>query len=62
MFLSSFSQDKGILLTTYDIVRNNTKPLCGDCNYLDDGSEDEMTWDYMILDEVFFLCYFFLKA
>ncbi|CAA3030465.1 CHROMATIN REMODELING 24 [Olea europaea subsp. europaea] len=51
MGLGKTMQDKGILLTTYDIVRNNTKPLCGDCNYLDDGSEDEMTWDYMILDE-----------
>ncbi|XP_057807804.1 protein CHROMATIN REMODELING 24 [Salvia miltiorrhiza] len=44
-------QDKGILLTTYDIVRNNTKSLCGDYRYNDDGEEDEMTWDYMILDE-----------
>ncbi|KAL2478366.1 Protein CHROMATIN REMODELING 24 [Forsythia ovata] len=44
-------QDKGVLLTTYDIVRNNSKALCGDCNYLDDREEDEMTWDYMILDE-----------
>ncbi|KAL7158007.1 hypothetical protein ABFS83_02G114200 [Erythranthe nasuta] len=43
-------QDKGILLTTYDIVRNNTKALCGDHRYCDDG-EDEMRWDYMILDE-----------
>ncbi|KAL5755404.1 hypothetical protein ACOSP7_023624 [Xanthoceras sorbifolium] len=40
-------QDKGILLTTYDIVRNNSKSLKGD-NYFD---EDEITWDYMILDE-----------
>ncbi|CAA0837935.1 Protein CHROMATIN REMODELING 24 [Striga hermonthica] len=43
-------QDKGVLLTTYDIVRNNTKSLCGDYRY-SDGEEDEMTWDYMILDE-----------
>ncbi|KAL2518072.1 protein CHROMATIN REMODELING 24 [Abeliophyllum distichum] len=45
-------QDKAVLLTTYDIVRNNSKALCGDCNYLDDRAEDEMTWDYMILDEI----------
>ncbi|KAG8391158.1 hypothetical protein BUALT_Bualt01G0158700 [Buddleja alternifolia] len=44
-------QDKGVLLTTYDIVRNNTKSLCGDYHYHDDGEEDETTWDYMILDE-----------
>lgn len=44
-------QDKGILLTTYDIVRNNTKSLCGYHHYNDDGEEDELTWDYMILDE-----------
>lgn len=44
-------QDKGILLTTYDIVRNNAKSLSGDYYYNDDGNEDEMTWDYIILDE-----------
>ncbi|KAK6140403.1 hypothetical protein DH2020_025860 [Rehmannia glutinosa] len=44
-------QDKGVLLTTYDIVRNNTKSLCGDYRYNDDGEDDEITWDYMILDE-----------
>ncbi|KAI3445101.1 hypothetical protein Pfo_001766 [Paulownia fortunei] len=43
-------QDKGVLLTTYDIVRNNAKSLCGDYHYNVDG-EDEITWDYMILDE-----------
>ncbi|XP_060217469.1 protein CHROMATIN REMODELING 24 isoform X1 [Lycium barbarum] len=41
-------QDKGILLTTYDIVRNNVKYLCGD-QYVD--RDEELTWDYMILDE-----------
>ncbi|KAK4372081.1 hypothetical protein RND71_007465 [Anisodus tanguticus] len=41
-------QDKGILLTTYDIVRNNVKFLCGD-QYID--RDEELTWDYMILDE-----------
>ncbi|PIN09400.1 Transcription-coupled repair protein CSB/RAD26 (contains SNF2 family DNA-dependent ATPase domain) [Handroanthus impetiginosus] len=44
-------QDKGVLLTTYDIVRNNAKSLCGDYHYKDDGEEDETTWDYVILDE-----------
>ncbi|KAH6824584.1 chromatin remodeling 24 [Perilla frutescens var. hirtella] len=44
-------QDHGILLTTYDIVRNNTNSLCGYHRYNDDGEEDEFTWDYMILDE-----------
>lgn len=42
-----------MLLTTYDIVRHNAKSLTGRCNYIDDGSEDEITWDYMILDEVY---------
>ncbi|XP_009628104.1 protein CHROMATIN REMODELING 24 isoform X1 [Nicotiana tomentosiformis] len=42
-------QDKGILLTTYDIVRNNVKSLCGDQYFLD--RDEELTWDYMILDE-----------
>lgn len=47
------SQDKGVLLTTYDIVRNNSKSLRGDYYFNDEGSEDSVTWDYMILDEVF---------
>ncbi|KAL9233353.1 hypothetical protein vseg_008368 [Gypsophila vaccaria] len=42
-------QDKGILLTTYDIVRNNTKQLCGSGFY--DEDNDDSLWDYMILDE-----------
>ncbi|GMY12529.1 protein CHROMATIN REMODELING 24 isoform X1 [Fagus crenata] len=42
-------QDKGVLLTTYDIVRNNSKSLRGEYDF-DDG-EDGVTWDYMILDE-----------
>ncbi|XP_028770191.1 protein CHROMATIN REMODELING 24 isoform X2 [Neltuma alba] len=44
-------QDKGVLLTTYDIVRNNSKSLRG--NYLSDDEENEdgPIWDYMILDE-----------
>ncbi|XP_044510822.1 protein CHROMATIN REMODELING 24 isoform X4 [Mangifera indica] len=44
-------QDKGILLTTYDIVRNNSKSLRGDNYLIDESSENEATWDYMILDE-----------
>ncbi|XP_010269086.1 PREDICTED: protein CHROMATIN REMODELING 24-like isoform X2 [Nelumbo nucifera] len=44
-------QDKGVLLTTYDIVRNNTKSLIGDNHFHDDRSEDNITWDYIILDE-----------
>ncbi|KAF9681810.1 hypothetical protein SADUNF_Sadunf05G0041300 [Salix dunnii] len=44
-------QDKGILLTTYDIVRNNSKSLRGDHYFIDDESEDGYIWDYMILDE-----------
>ncbi|KAK9735528.1 hypothetical protein RND81_04G210600 [Saponaria officinalis] len=42
-------QDKGILLTTYDIVRNNAKQLCGSGFY--DEDNDAPLWDYMILDE-----------
>ncbi|KAI3829136.1 hypothetical protein L1987_03252 [Smallanthus sonchifolius] len=41
-------QDKGVLLTTYDIVRNNVKALSGDYDEMED---DAVTWDYMILDE-----------
>ncbi|KAJ6682715.1 hypothetical protein OIU74_020871 [Salix koriyanagi] len=44
-------QDKGILLTTYDIVRNNSKSLRGDHYFIDDESEDSYIWNYMILDE-----------
>ncbi|KAK6163020.1 hypothetical protein DH2020_002861 [Rehmannia glutinosa] len=51
MGLGKTMQDKGVLLTTYDIVRNNTKSLCGDYRYNDDGEDNEITWDYMILDE-----------
>ena len=48
----NFIQDKGILLTTYDIVRANSKSLRGNNYIYDDESEDNITWDYMILDEV----------
>ncbi|KAJ4715246.1 Chromatin remodeling 24 [Melia azedarach] len=44
-------QDKGVLLTTYDIVRNNSKSLRGNYYLSDDSSDDDAVWDYMILDE-----------
>ncbi|KAJ0040417.1 hypothetical protein Pint_27404 [Pistacia integerrima] len=44
-------QDKGILLTTYDIVRNNSRSLRGDNYFIDESSDNDATWDYMILDE-----------
>ncbi|KAA3456121.1 protein CHROMATIN REMODELING 24 [Gossypium australe] len=45
-------QNQGILLTTYDIVRNNSKALKGESYYSDDDEdEDDIIWDYMILDE-----------
>ncbi|KAK8710077.1 hypothetical protein V6N13_145418 [Hibiscus sabdariffa] len=47
--LEDVLQNQGILLTTYDIVRNNTKALKGESYYSDD--EDDIIWDYMILDE-----------
>lgn len=49
--LNYILQDKGVLLTTYDIVRNNSKSLQGNCFSEDDETEDGTTWDYMILDE-----------
>nr|POE55149.1 protein chromatin remodeling 24 [Quercus suber] len=51
MGLGKTMQDKGVLLTTYDIVRNNSKSLRGDYDFEDEDSEDSVTWDYMILDE-----------
>ncbi|VFR02291.1 unnamed protein product [Cuscuta campestris] len=48
--LQHILEDKGVLLTTYDIVRNNVKSLCGGYFHCVD-SEDEVIWDYMILDE-----------
>ncbi|XXG39393.1 hypothetical protein AAC387_Pa01g0359 [Persea americana] len=44
-------QDKGVLLTTYDIVRTSSKSLRGDSYLHDDESEDNTIWDYIILDE-----------
>ncbi|KAJ0228663.1 SNF2-related [Hirschfeldia incana] len=49
--LNHILQGKGVLLTTYDIVRNNTKALQGHQLYTDDDDEDDIKWDYMILDE-----------
>ncbi|GMH10401.1 hypothetical protein Nepgr_012242 [Nepenthes gracilis] len=43
--------DKGVLLTTYDIVRNNAKHLSGSYSLEDDNGDDCPIWDYMILDE-----------
>ncbi|CAO2832443.1 unnamed protein product [Amaranthus hypochondriacus] len=48
--LQDVFQDKGILLTTYDIVRFNAKQLTGSNLYYDD-CDDGPLWDYMILDE-----------
>ena len=54
-FCVCYLQDKGVLLTTYDIVRNNSKSLQGGYDFNDEGSEDSVTWDYMILDELYFV-------
>ncbi|KAI3951598.1 hypothetical protein MKX01_018714 [Papaver californicum] len=43
--------NSGILLTTYDIVRNRSKSLRGGGNYNDEESEESIIWDYVILDE-----------
>lgn len=53
-----YLQAKGVLLTTYDIVRNNAISLSG-VNYFGDELGDEIVWDYMILDEV---CLSFLNT
>lgn len=47
-------QKGGILITTYDIVRNNYKAIRGGDKYQEHDlyeEEDEMIWDYVILDE-----------
>lgn len=41
----------GILLTTYDIVRNNYKLMRGDFYNDADDEEEGRLWDYVILDE-----------
>lgn len=49
--LQCILKEGGILLTTYDIVRNNSSLIrgnyCGDAN----NGDEEMPWDYVILDE-----------
>ncbi|KAI4345067.1 hypothetical protein L6164_012234 [Bauhinia variegata] len=49
--LNYILQDKGVLLTTYDIVRNNSKSLRGNYYLIGEESDDSAIWDYMILDE-----------
>ncbi|KAL0921402.1 hypothetical protein M5K25_008468 [Dendrobium thyrsiflorum] len=49
--LRSVLKEGGILLTTYDIVRNNSKAIRGDWYIDDDKVEDGIIWDYTILDE-----------
>ncbi|XP_020589858.1 protein CHROMATIN REMODELING 24 [Phalaenopsis equestris] len=49
--LKSVLKEGGILLTTYDIVRNNSKSIRGDWYIGDDRIEDDIIWDYTILDE-----------
>ncbi|KAG9444104.1 hypothetical protein H6P81_015444 [Aristolochia fimbriata] len=49
--LNYILQDKGVLLTTYDIVRNNSKALKGTSYFEEDEIEDGSVWDYVILDE-----------
>jgi SNF2 family DNA or RNA helicase len=54
MFNSISLQEGGILLTTYDIVRNNYKLIRGNSyNNNDDDDDDEgrTLWNYIILDE-----------
>lgn len=48
------AQDKGILLTTYDIVRTSSKALRGDSYLVEYEDYDDFVWDYVILDEVSF--------
>lgn len=51
MFNSIFLQEGGILLTTYDIVRNNYKLIRGNSYNNDDDDEEGTLWNYIILDE-----------
>ncbi|CAN6236773.1 unnamed protein product [Urochloa humidicola] len=45
-------KDGGVLLTTYDIVRNNYKLIRGNSyNNDDDDAEEGALWNYVILDE-----------
>ncbi|XP_040379491.1 protein CHROMATIN REMODELING 24-like [Oryza brachyantha] len=43
-------KEGGILLTTYDIVRNNYKAIKGNFSH-DTDDEEETIWNYVILDE-----------
>ena len=51
MFNSIFPQEGGVLLTTYDIVRNNYKLIRGNSYNNDDDDEEGTLWNYVILDE-----------
>ncbi|KAL6651710.1 hypothetical protein ACP70R_010635 [Stipagrostis hirtigluma subsp. patula] len=44
-------KEGGVLLTTYDIVRNNYKLLRGNSYNNYDDDEEEPLWNYVILDE-----------
>ncbi|XP_062184522.1 SNF2 domain-containing protein ENL1-like [Phragmites australis] len=44
-------KEGGVLLTTYDIVRNNYKLIRGNSYNSDYDDEDETLWNYVILDE-----------
>ncbi|CAL9150868.1 unnamed protein product [Musa hybrid cultivar] len=44
-------KEGGVLLTTYDIVRNNSKAIRGDWFIDRDESEEDNLWDYTVLDE-----------
>jgi len=50
MFNSIFPQLGGVLLATYDIVRNNYKWIRGN-SYNNDEEEEGTLWNYVILDE-----------
>ncbi|CAN6241018.1 unnamed protein product [Urochloa humidicola] len=49
--LQSAFKEGGILLTTYDIVRNNHKLIRGDSYNNNDDDEEGTLWSYVILDE-----------
>ncbi|KAJ1273630.1 hypothetical protein BS78_06G296900 [Paspalum vaginatum] len=44
-------KEGGVLLTTYDIVRNNYKLIRGNSYNNDDDEEEGTLWNYVILDE-----------
>ncbi|XP_074581166.1 SNF2 domain-containing protein ENL1 [Curcuma longa] len=44
-------KEGGVLLTTYDIVRNNSKSLRADWFADGEGCEEDNLWDYTVLDE-----------